>query len=161
MLVTVRIRKPIFLKGPCYNQRTLHSISAYLHLNCSSVHLRRVCFKVLFSVCPSLSSGLPSFVYRWVFLFDKILLFTTRKYRFGAGIRYAVKSFHYVNELRVESHTAVRGRVSKCLCGHRVAWCSYMYTHTSCTYPIAKCTCTCTDNVTVIILKVCTPNFNK
>lgn len=48
---------------------------------------------------------------RWVFLFDKVILFTTRKFKFGTGIRYAVKAFHSVNELRVENHSAVKGRV--------------------------------------------------
>ena len=52
---------------------------------------------------------------RWVFLFDRIFLLTKRQYKFGSGIKYYVKAFHLVTDIRVESIFSYKpAKVSPC-----------------------------------------------
>lgn len=47
----------------------------------------------------SLLSACQSVLRSWVFLFDKILLITARKYKFTKGTSYSVKDYHDIADI--------------------------------------------------------------
>ena len=50
----------------------------------------------------------------WVFLFDKILLITARKYKFTKGTSYSVKAYHDIADITlVDPIVSVKTKVEK------------------------------------------------